>query len=484
MRTGPGVLASALLVGLLAAPALAGGICQDSDTVEECDEKVRKEFGPEKTAELMPEQPVILNEALAKTAAGRLLEKAAPEIAALPGAAGTFEDLLSLFRVGVETVDLDGDGEEAIALELTNFLGLDTRQGYKVQALLLGADVFEPLGKLLSADDLTSRKKSLDDFDNVLLRAVYSPSSDRIGRDLVFFQDQLSLLLQQAKTALPDTGAAENYFISQLEALAARHEGLIDEGTGHFAGRFEDIPDAKLRKSYRDAYEALQAAEWKRTALLAWNLESKNYFQVVDLVANQPQLNVTGSATLRDDLVGPKEYAAKVTYEHGFVSFNKYRGYRTDHCQEKDPLTCLAAYLTPARQASLKKGDRVSFSVEWTKLDSYESPIEGVTLSREGSERWSGAFSYGRFIRFDKDGNGVARFEATLEGQDWSDDPDRQNRLLGRLSLSQKISDDVSATIGLVWANKPEFFPDEDFDKEWSARVGLSYRLVSTKKDE
>ncbi len=471
-------LSVTFLLSLLAVHASAIEICQYSDTIAECEAKIDALAASPYAATLVePDSETIAK--VEDSGAKRLLAKLYPELAALPGAVGGFEDFLSRFRIGVEPVDLEGQGDEALALEFTDFFGLDTEDGYKVQAVLLASTVFEPLQELLSEDQQDSSEKKLGSFDNVLVRATYSPTTERLGRSLVSQTAEISAILD----SVADRRSKATTVRGELRrAVVQRFPHLKTDG--EFTGKFSDIPDEDLRIRLKEAVELAQLVAWAKSKALGALLHQQKFFQVADLVSNQPQLNVTFSGTLRDDLVGPQEYGAKVTYEHGFTNLNKYRKHRDSRCKTEDALTCLANYLTPARQASLKKGDRVSFSVEWTKLDSYESPIEGVTLSREGSERWSGALSYGRFIRFDKDGNGVARFEATIEGQDWSDDPDRQNRLLGRLSLSQKISDDLAATIGIVWANKPEFFPDEDFDKEWSARIGLSYRLVSTRKDE
>jgi len=65
---------------------------------------------------------------------------------------------------------------------------------------------------------------------------------------------------------------------------------------------------------------------------------------------------------------------------------------------------------------------------------------------------------------------------ATLTvGEDISNDPMRQDRWVSTLTLSQRVSEESSLAVSLVYANKPEF--RGMVDKELSARAGLKFEV-------
>ena len=56
----------------------------------------------------------------------------------------------------------------------------------------------------------------------------------------------------------------------------------------------------------------------------------------MNLVNNQPQFIFSAKARLKDEVVGPDEYSAKLIYEFGGVNVNTYTRYRKNECI-KDP---------------------------------------------------------------------------------------------------------------------------------------------------
>ena len=62
-----------------------------------------------------------------------------------------------------------------------------------------------------------------------------------------------------------------------------------------------------------------------------------------------------------------------------------------------------------------------------------------------------------------------------LSYDDVDDDPARQDRAIGNITFTQQLAKATQFTIGLIWANKPEY--RGDVDEELSARVGLNYKF-------
>ena len=70
-------------------------------------------------------------------------------------------------------------------------------------------------------------------------------------------------------------------------------------------------------------------------------------------------------------------------------------------------------------------------------------------------------------------------FKATYNFVDNENDPDimgKQERLVASLTYTQRINDQFSLPIGVVWANKGEFLGD--VDKKVSVNFGLKFRLM------
>lgn len=477
-----------VLLPLLAVPqrSLALEHCAKATNEVDCEAKVRdallKDIPVAKQASAEEARQTIeaLKKGAEKEMARELLAKVAPEIAALPGASAAFEDFLSRLKIGVTSEGTDN--AQALALDFTDFLGLSTEDGYKLQAVARDPALYEPLSTQLSEENRDKRTKGLGAFDDVLVTFAYSPSTPRLGKNLganqILIDDLFNLFLTEnkplAEAATSAKDARDNLAARlQLDFPAAFNDQdeLLD---------FNLIKDSTRQTEYRQAVESAQVADAKRLSSLSKILHHRRFFELADLVANQPQLILKATRTLRDELTGPEETTVHVAYEQGFVNMNSLRKALKTCRQEMT--TCYTAYLTDHRMDIAKDQNRLTFSFDWTRGEDYGAAIDGVRVDAPGKERWTLEATYGRNLRVDEKGRFTSRYDFTGSWEDWSDDPMHQDRGLAKLSFTQKVTADMSLVLGAVWASKPEF--RGEVDEEVSARFGLTYRFLDKEGKE
>jgi hypothetical protein len=233
------------------------------------------------------------------------------------------------------------------------------------------------------------------------------------------------------------------------------------------------------------AAEQLAARQKARRALY----ESSRFFKLADLVANQPQLYGSFSYRLRDDLVGPDAWSLSATYEQGYVNIN---GLRRSVCgkpskRDKDckpSLDDLEDYIDDHQGAS-RRSHRLLGKIEYSSVDSYQDPVTDtdVELALDSASEWSISGAYGLVLQRTRDDKEASRFDVELKYEDVDGDPMRQgHRLLGAATLTQKLTDQTSLSLGAVYASDPEY--RGDVSHEWSARAGVRWKLKTAADDK
>jgi hypothetical protein len=492
------ILSALLVLSLLTfipQQALAQRLCAQAEDEEECKAAVNE--GLDKKGILATEleaeeaQAAVaklmagnnndeVRELVADEVARELLGKVAPEIAALPGASAAFEDFLNRFRIGLTSEG--NDGQQALAFDFTDFFGLATEDGYKLQAVARDPVLFEALSTELSEEDRDKRTEGLGAFDDVLVSFAYSPSTPRFGTNLGASQiliDELFARFLAQDTELARAADAARGEQDRLAASLNRDfpEAFDDNGVLHFAG----ITDDARQQKAREVVERAAVAEATRLASLHQILTRSGFFKIADLVANQPQIVVKATGTVRDELTGPQEATLKVSYEQGFVNMNSLRR-KLRSCKPEELTACYTSYLTSRRAQVAKAQNRLTFSLDWTSQKDYDPTVDGVSLDLAGKERWTLAATFGRNLRVDVNGKYTSRVDLTGSWEDWSDDPLHQDRGLANLSFTQKVTSDMSLVLGAVWASKPEL--RGEVDEEVSARFGLTYRFLDQEGKE
>lgn len=446
---------------------LAGDVCKLEDTVEECRARVPR-------AEM----------------AKQLANKNAGYSPAVGGSA--LDDFLSFMRVSADSGGGAGSSDgETLAIELNRFLGLPIGHGYRFQVVAHKAKLFKPieekLAKEITEDVLNDRiaalKKDLDDFGDLSFSFSFSPTNKTHGREPKRYQDEWSSLLAAVKEQTVQSLASAVEAIDKVEAFLQHHLSRIPpdlfDDNGNFTGRFEQIPDPDIARQFKLLIENEERVMMARQTELESKLRETDFFHFIDLINNQPQFHVKFETTARDELVGPDEISATVSYEVGSVNVNAYR---RECGEDTDTIRCYRRFLNPKRLTRLKRGNRLKFSVEYSDIDDYhlEFPDDGVTLDIAGDRKIVGSLTYGRYLEFDETGEGRSRIDLEVSYQNFGDDPNRQDRALANLTYSRRLVEDLVFSTGLVYANKPEFLGE--VDQEVSARLGFNYKISRNKE--
>lgn len=460
------------------------------------------------------------------------------------GVESTFEDFLPKFKIFGSGGSL-GDDTESLAIELSNFLGIPVEDGYKFTAMLSRPVAFDPLLQTVDEDVRATIKAELEgqanDFDDLTVGFTYSPMTERMGRSNHQLHSQLfeniylsaeahaegisdsaesardtveealrnaidqsqSSVRQQwirnrsgfcgAELAKPGVDAliddldfealtGDQLICVMLAGDVARTVGVSAAADAQ-ATRAIDASTTKIVEDFMNGAANAFAEEYGNLAALNKSLETQGFFRIADLINNQPQFNVAMSYSDRDPIVGRDAFRVRIAYDFGFVNLNRFRTFTEKSCGLDFMYQCLAEYLNTQNIAHMERGDRFSFSLEYSREQSYNYAISsgagGLTLPSE--ESFTTSLAYGRYLTFaGADNRGRSRVELSASYEDVDNDPTRQDRFMSSLTYSQLISDSAAISFGLVYANKPEY--RGDVGTEISAQLGINYRLFAPKE--
>jgi hypothetical protein len=208
-------------------------------------------------------------------------------------------------------------------------------------------------------------------------------------------------------------------------------------------------------------------------------LETTGFYDLADLVNNQPQLSTQLTVAIRRDLVGPNELSGTLRYEGGFTNLNGLRRACQVGRSATISLECLRAYTkSPSNQASLKRGDRFFLTASYTWRQDYAVTLvdDGVALSLPGTWDIVGELGYGRYVAFNREGEQIGRIDLSGQYIHHADDPNRENRFVGTATYTQRINESLSLAAGFSYASKPEFVGD--VENKVGANFGLRYKLL------
>jgi hypothetical protein len=207
----------------------------------------------------------------------------------------------------------------------------------------------------------------------------------------------------------------------------------------------------------------------------------------------------------RDDLAGPDKVSVSVKYTYGFGDESQKLantamslGLETVEQNFKSEMTSAAAAFVPDKRpaataqirSTLAGGTResgitnrrFSFEGKWTQQDDYSFPLSTGDFTLPEDESITVMMAYSFRFRGDKasDGKNLPLFELNASYEDVDGDSARQSRLIAKATFSRKLAimgENTELTAGLVWANRPEYLADQDFDRELSANLGLTFKV-------
>jgi hypothetical protein len=476
MESRPSYAAAAvLLLGCGSALAAEQG-CSPTDTINECWDKASgapiEQLGQEREAR---------SDAAADDVEERLKRFETGLDGGSPALATTTKNLLPLLSMAGLISDSDGNAEDNLFTLDLNFLipTLAVDNNAQLKAVLnTQPTLFEPLADTIKAgpggtDEVSELESDLDAADDYMISFTYSHINDRFGRSFKQYQQRFSNIFEAMLTQA--TSEAGTTSVLRLADFIAKNIGNreMPEEIGDQPGLQQAIETAA-----RD-----EAALERRVRELA----ASNYLaQFAELVNNQPQLTASAEFRERDDLVGVREQAIKVAYEFGRASVGDFEKTEGSQCNGAmsdvaNAQRCLNAYrqYIESHADYLRNADRFVAGLSYVDLGDYSFTQNGVNVARSGSNRLDLSVGYGRTLRAlgaDRD----SRFDFVAKYEDYSDDPDRRDRLLATLTFTTKLNG-FSIPVALVYANHGQFMPE--VDEELSAHIGFKFNL-DTKTDE
>lgn len=484
-----------LLALLSASPAFTQelGSCEDKETVPQCSDRLAGRNLAE-------------DEALRKAIDDKSRQNAEFR-AALPGllaglntgdsTSQTITDFLPLLRLLLDAGGSTTDTPDKLGAEWNNPLKINRRHQHKVSLALAKSEMFEPLKKSLQeagfSDQADNLAGGIDQGDDVRIKFSYSPATENMGRDPDIDEHAklLSTILHVASQE-DVAGAAQE---AQLNAQIALQDFIEKHGLRPKIKQksktnpevMEDLPISEIPDDLEGDYirlvtNTLTAAMTSVRSLNA-GLHAGNFYGVIDLINNQPQFVASAEYVARDELVGPDEVKAVLSYEAGGPSMKAFRKHQKRACPGQTDTQCLAGYLdSPDVKQELSDGSmRFKISAEYSKLQRLEFALPNTTFTylAEPVEHLTVSASLGRYFGKELAGGKRARFDATASYEDFSDDPLRQDRGVAQLAVIYPVAEGFFLSLGAVYATKPEY--RGDVDAEISARAGFTYKVLESK---
>jgi hypothetical protein len=221
--------------------------------------------------------------------------------------------------------------------------------------------------------------------------------------------------------------------------------------------------------------------------------------ELAPVVRNQSKFVFDASYRDRRETVGPKEWFVKTSYEYGpGTNIVKRANSITRKCNARPAeLTadkCRDSYATAFYDASqsptVQMGTRFAFALEYHDFSavnlSRPELNPAVTFTLDSARSIVGSLSGGVdvFLKPKDPADPTkrersGRLELSLSYDDVSGDKNRQDRLIGRLTYSQRMSENVFIPISLAYANHGDYLTN--VDRKLNAHFGIAYKLPEKK---
>ena len=361
--------------------------------------------------------------------------------------------------------------------------------------------LFEPLKTALAAeldasvldDRVAALEKEIGDFDDTRLETSLSYEgkigSWQFGRQLREYDAIVNDYYEAITADFPAGGMADNI---QRASVQAASLGLPPETP--VAAAFADKQSAENALRVARTMETLAAQLTASVGILEKTLQQGNYYDLAELIENQPQLYATGFYRYRDGVVGPDRWELSAHFEYGFRSLNAARNECGWGLAKVTPAeasaeakerrtTCLSNFLLTRAGKEAQSPNRFTASLAYSHTDDFDFPLPGdhFAFHVDPAQSWIINTVYGRSLRVDEDGADVLRLAIEANYEDVTGDPLKQSRLVATATVTQRLAEKLYASISAVWADKPEY--RGDVDEELSARAGIKWKLSREKQD-
>ncbi len=397
---------------------------------------------------------------------------------------------------GDNSTSSSSDQDLAFDLNLP-FFGSDGENAIKLQAIFARKrDLFEPLLNATpeaNRDALRTAFNNQSDLgDDLRISVSYNLTNKVFGRTFRQHRDRFDALFTAATSGVSpgDLGTKIPDIQRSVREELGRNPGM--PGTRAIVGDWldgssltaEEIAQARLTLIAKTEEAARATANYD--AALNASLASYRVLDFRQLVDNQPQLTFSYTARERDDLIGPDEQMATVTFEFplGANLWSFSRKYASECGANWNNTQCLERFRDyVGKQSEISKlAPRLSLSVDWGKIDDYNVTIPDpmVSYSQAGSDKIVVALAFG--LRFNGDGAmRDTRFDLAYKYEDLSDDPMRNSRSVASATWTKQFRG-LSVPITLIYSNKPEFLDQQALGERLSANIGIKYEFRQYKQ--
>jgi hypothetical protein len=204
-------------------------------------------------------------------------------------------------------------------------------------------------------DALARLEKSLSSLDDDTATLTFHPESRRVGLRL---DPHLALFTAVYLGALRKSGADPEIFLTQAAAAA----GIVADDLNRPINDLAADPIAQ-----RTLLAALETSAAAAFSTLPPDL-TKDF---AILLGNQPQVYASALYHHRKDIIGPPEFAARVTWESSTRNLNTFYRSEGRDCMEGSPRDdfdehCAAAFAAHLQRVpTARRGDRLALSLEY-----------------------------------------------------------------------------------------------------------------------
>jgi hypothetical protein len=460
-------------------------ICSVSMSFDRCSEELGEKLPAEAAAMAPPAAAARAQNALATMNTGTQND----------GETAT-DDFNPKLQVTADTLGVNDTGGKGVTLSWGDFFRSSLKkrffgedgtaknvgQHHKLVVKLQEATLFEPLKTAITDPQLAEKmQSSLNDFDDVFVDFKLSLNSATRGRDLQRHQNLIAAIQRATMDPL------ELQLATLLRATDAEDVLLQRTNLSDTTKPLDEALRPAEAAALVEAMESARRAQLDYVSFYEAEARKNGLFDLVDLVNNQPQIVLAVENHIRDDRVGPDESALKFTYELGGANVNRYRRYKAAQVELDanrapearvcaDEVRCLKSYVNLNRDV-IKQGNRLAFSLRYASKSRYDFDQSGVALHFDSERSLIAELAYGRYVNLGfAGGEQRSRIDVSAGYEDVAHDPQRQDRSLVKATFAQELGNGLFLTIGVVWANKPEF--RGDVDREVSARAGITYKLA------
>ncbi len=480
-------VAAAFLLTLAAMPTRGEAQCPTALTIGECLRQVKA---------------AAIEDAEEKEVASGVAEESA-DLEAMPtgmdtgGATlqSTTKDLVPLAAIAGLLGQGDGTNDQGDLVANLNFLlpgGLAGRNS-QLQAIAttkpaLSTAVREALPET-SRDELAGTlAEKISGSDQVAISFTYNMQGLNRGRNFELYRNRYRALVRpMVKGLLGQQGDANDLF-DQASDLCPPGPGEIEDTDRKFVDIETKCPG--VGQQVRTLIAQGAAAFVKPLVELREGLTTKRFDRFGELVANQPQLHVSLTATEREPLVGADTTSGKLTYEWARVNLahamseDCHRRLEQDGDAEPDAAfvaACASEYTSyvNAHDAEIAEGERISLTLEYESVDSLVVPLSTL-LPDAGVEDFHSPSSKTRIAKlgWSRNFGGLqgqpTRFDLVAGYEDVTDDPARRDRMVATATMNLKFGQ-IDVPFGIVYANHGKYLGE--VDEQLSAHLGLKFDL-------